>query len=375
MATDRILNILRQRIASGEYKPGHRIPTQRVLSDEFGVSPVTVQKALDSLNRDGFIETRGRNGTFVSTTPPCSHRYALLYPDVRDGNTFWSSFWERIRHAGTRYENQNDGVKITPYYGISGHEDVEDYQSLIADLQAHRLAGMISFVPAWLQEQIPHLRESSTPLTYVAPTSLHTPHERRGDVLTILDNHRFLEMALDRLAERGRKTVGLLSRMGPPEAVADLFYEGCARRGLRTHRRYVQYVHTQPAVAARHAAELLIGDPDRPQIDALIIDDDHLVRQATAGLLAAGVSSPEDVHVVAHANFPETLEAVCPVDLLGYDLDEVIASSIHLLNNVRGGADLPASVRVLPTFGDSRQKTARPPHYRFALTSPTVSQR
>ncbi len=54
-----------RRLAAGE-APGARLPSVRMLMRELGVSPVTVQHALDRLTREGIIEARPGLGTFVA---------------------------------------------------------------------------------------------------------------------------------------------------------------------------------------------------------------------------------------------------------------------------------------------------------------------
>lgn len=53
-------------VASGELVAGGRLPTVRRLADDLGLAPGTVARAYRELEASGFIETRGRNGTFVS---------------------------------------------------------------------------------------------------------------------------------------------------------------------------------------------------------------------------------------------------------------------------------------------------------------------
>lgn len=53
-------------IASGELAAGHRLPTVRRLAEDLGIAPGTVARAYRELEASGLIETRGRNGTFVS---------------------------------------------------------------------------------------------------------------------------------------------------------------------------------------------------------------------------------------------------------------------------------------------------------------------
>ncbi|MCW8194981.1 PLP-dependent aminotransferase family protein [Proteobacteria bacterium 005FR1] len=69
MASDhlysRIAEEIAERIDSGLYQPGEKLPGIRVLSDKQGVSPATAVAAYRKLEADGFIEARPRSGFFV----------------------------------------------------------------------------------------------------------------------------------------------------------------------------------------------------------------------------------------------------------------------------------------------------------------------
>ena len=51
---------------SGELQTGDPIPSMRSMAKSFHVSVITVQKAYEDLQRDGFIETTVGRGSFVS---------------------------------------------------------------------------------------------------------------------------------------------------------------------------------------------------------------------------------------------------------------------------------------------------------------------
>lgn len=53
-------------IISGELQTGDPIPSMRSLAKSLHVSVITVQKAYEDLQRDGFIETTVGRGSFVS---------------------------------------------------------------------------------------------------------------------------------------------------------------------------------------------------------------------------------------------------------------------------------------------------------------------
>lgn len=53
-------------IMSGELKAGEALPSIRSMAKSLHISVLTVQKAYDSLQSDGFIETTAGKGCFVS---------------------------------------------------------------------------------------------------------------------------------------------------------------------------------------------------------------------------------------------------------------------------------------------------------------------
>lgn len=53
------------RVDSGELIAGTRLPAVRQLATDLGIAPNTVARAYRELEADGFVETRGRNGTVV----------------------------------------------------------------------------------------------------------------------------------------------------------------------------------------------------------------------------------------------------------------------------------------------------------------------
>ena len=66
--THEVAATLRGRIAHGEFRPGMRLPSERVLAVRLGVSRVTVVRALTRLRLEGLVVTRHGSGTFVAAT-------------------------------------------------------------------------------------------------------------------------------------------------------------------------------------------------------------------------------------------------------------------------------------------------------------------
>ncbi len=61
-----VADILRQRIASGQYPRGRIMPSARTLSQELEVSIGSVKHALEELRAEGLVETRIGRGMLVT---------------------------------------------------------------------------------------------------------------------------------------------------------------------------------------------------------------------------------------------------------------------------------------------------------------------
>src|SRR3954469_1110538 len=53
-----VRSVLLDRIVSGQYAPGDRLPSEAVLAEDLGVHRLTVRRALDELSREGLLRAR-----------------------------------------------------------------------------------------------------------------------------------------------------------------------------------------------------------------------------------------------------------------------------------------------------------------------------
>ncbi len=80
---------IKELIASGEYRPGSRLPTEHDLAQQFGVGRSSVREALKVFQHLGVVESRTAKGTFVRDRSQISAEaitWALLLgeDDLRD---------------------------------------------------------------------------------------------------------------------------------------------------------------------------------------------------------------------------------------------------------------------------------------------------
>lgn len=69
-------NLLREKINSGSFAPGDRLPTESDLIVEYGVSRITVRQALQALADEGLIERRQGRGTFIAERRTRKRKFA-----------------------------------------------------------------------------------------------------------------------------------------------------------------------------------------------------------------------------------------------------------------------------------------------------------
>lgn len=74
-----VADSIRRQIQSGSAPPGSRLPSEKVLAQQLGVSRPTVREAMISLEIAGLVEIRTGSGSFVR------HRESLALPSVDTG--------------------------------------------------------------------------------------------------------------------------------------------------------------------------------------------------------------------------------------------------------------------------------------------------
>jgi GntR family transcriptional regulator len=63
---EQIARQIKNQIMSGELREGEPLPSIRKLAHELQISVITTKRAYDDLEREGFLDTVGGKGTFVS---------------------------------------------------------------------------------------------------------------------------------------------------------------------------------------------------------------------------------------------------------------------------------------------------------------------
>ena len=339
---------LRKEIIEGRFPPGGRLPTQVQLVDQFRVSGVTIQRALDRLIREGFIRTHGRNGTFVTAHPPHLYSYGVVFRDHPQVGR--SRYHQMLEAEALRLQRSSDR-KVTIFNRVTGHEDTEPSRELLALVRSLQMAGLILIDADMF---------SNTLLLDEAGIFRCAIMSRKVDSLScpivFPDMTGMIDLALDTLVERGRKRIATLNTMGVYSEVGEYLRQAMQQRGITTHERWQQIVpHDIPEAARNNVLMQMHSANDRP--DGLFIVDDNLAEGASSGLVMAGVSVPRDVEVVAHCNFPWLTPSVLPMQRIGFDTRQIMETAVNVIDMQRQDQAVQKVIRI-PAVLEAAASTA-----------------
>lgn len=343
---DLIVASLREDITSGRLEPGARLPSQLELVQRFGVSGVTVRFAISRLQRDGFLETRPRSGTYVVENPPHLDQYALIFwndPAAPLAALTWSRYYQALTHEAVRL--QQGGQRILLFHGINEHADSEDRWRLESYIRSHRLAGLIFANHPYPVSDSLILQQSGLPRVSLASDNPYPTVKALA-----FDRDMWLDKALAFMVARNRKRIALITTGPMPDFVDEGLTEHCAAHGLTLPDYWRQSVNWSDARAVRNCTQLLVRGAGGECPDGLLISDDNLVEPVMAGLVATGVRVPDDLDVVAHTNFP--YPPACPLSArkLGFNIRDTLLMAMDLIHRQRRGEEVPQVSKVPAVF-------------------------
>jgi DNA-binding GntR family transcriptional regulator len=110
-----------ERLKAGRYPVGMRMPTEGELAASFGVSRVTIRRALDMLVQDGYVESRQGSGYRVITLSPASDTCLTSFTDamLRAGHEPTSRLIAIARHDAGQLAHLPPGMAAAPVIEIT----------------------------------------------------------------------------------------------------------------------------------------------------------------------------------------------------------------------------------------------------------------
>ena len=137
---ERLKQVITNNIRDGIWKPGDKLPAEKILCEQFGVSKITVKKAKDDLLTEGILENLpGRKGTFIKPTTrmPSTGLVGVAIDDIHD--LYFSLILKGIEDK--LWEHKLHTIVCNVYH------DFEKIEAYFQSLSQRNVAGII-FAPA-----------------------------------------------------------------------------------------------------------------------------------------------------------------------------------------------------------------------------------
>jgi GntR family histidine utilization transcriptional repressor len=151
-----IRRVIEDRIMSGVWHPGDRVPAEHELMVEFGCSRMTVNRALSALAAAGFVERRRRAGTVVAR--PKRQMAAIAIPDIE----------AQVTAAGARYRLELLAVDRRSGAAVPEEARLGAAAAVLALTCRHWGAGVFALEERWINlDAVPHA--ASVDFARVAP--------------------------------------------------------------------------------------------------------------------------------------------------------------------------------------------------------------
>ncbi len=337
---DRIYQLLLSAIVSGKYAPGQRLPTRREFESIHNTSRITVQSALDKLQSEGFVEARGKAGSFVSLTAPHRNRFALVFSQTK-GDDQWSNFHECLLAESLLYA-KHAGIEIVKF-GVDSPL-ASQKEILTGQIASHRLAGLI-FSPCY-NDLLEHPLFSKTKIPHVSIQVGPSPH------LVSMDYESFHAKAAEHLQKLRKKRTAYLMLKGNCDYESGILRPILKQHGLELHPHLIQSVSSADAGWAGNLVSLLLSLPEKQRPDSFVIVDDHTVPEVTRALRGILGVSQRKIEIIAGSNFPFSTPAALPVKRLGFDLRKLFSLCFEALKTQKDSPRAKINFKVPATFQD-----------------------
>jgi GntR family transcriptional regulator, arabinose operon transcriptional repressor len=291
-----VFNALRREIQTGRWRPGDRLPSEAALVERFGVSRITVARAVRDLQHAGLVDRRAGSGTFVrGGIVAGALSFGVLIPDLGDTEIF---------------ESICQGMLASPLadqhaliWASVGRDDrtVEGRAWDLCRQYIDRQVSGVFFAPLeWTAERDEiNLRIAQAfdaariPLVLLDRPLLRSLDPARHDVVGI-DNRHAGSAATDHLLRLGCRRVMFVGRKDAAATVDGR--EAGYREALYLSGRPID-----PALIARIdptnvKAVQMIMRPQPP--DGIVCANDRTAAQLMRSLLDLGFRIPDDVRLV-----------------------------------------------------------------------------
>ncbi len=330
MKTEKILELLRTRIISGEFPPGAKLPNRPELLKEYSISVSAFQKCINQLTATGFLESRGMYGMCVTANPPHLSRFAVLLP--QESATLSSgadSFLAGFMQVAEEYRRQHPEHTFV-YYGVGDQATprLEEYRRIAEDARQGLLAGAISIFtapPPEIQKQL-----GEFPCVVIARKREDSPHPYPQIEFDLVELFR---CQLNKLEQAGcRNIAALLADVTSMTKTLEIL-KLAAQSRANCPRCWLQGMNLDRSRSFFHdnLMELLFSREQKTVPDGLLVSNENFLPMVFNAFSRLGIVPGRDVKIVSHMNLPSAVPCLEGVEYVTFSVEQVFTEAMRLL--------------------------------------------
>lgn len=293
-----IVQAVSQAIAAGRYVVGDQLPGHLELSQQLGVSPVTVRRAYELMHRQGMVNLRHGQGTFIAQSSvedesPAAgpQRVFAVIGESDISRCKQPTLFALMGVLGGMVEALGPETKVIHVDSLTSRH--------MSDVTSRDAVILMDYTPVDQAESGQLLSQGVTMVS-----SIHGEMDSRIHRVRY-DRHLATKLACEHLIGLGYRRIGFLGNRTYQERVTEKYASythWLQQAGLDVHARHVRQVPTTPGLAYAAAMDMVRQNQLPP---ALFVDTDYKAMEVITALQQAGLSVPGDVSVVGYDDIPE----------------------------------------------------------------------
>lgn len=325
---------------AGRWKPGDRMPSEAELVQRFGVSRITVGRAVRDLRRAGLVERRPGSGTYLKAPHPSTAgmSFGLLIPDLGETEIFEPICQGMMESPLAREHALLWG---SPAAGDSKEEGAWR----LCEQYIERSVSGVFFAPLELTPRkdavnrriARALDEAGIPIVLLDRTVTPYPERGRHDLVGI-DNRRAGYLTAEHLFRRGCRRIAFLA-LEHAAATVDArefgYREALYRRDAPVDRGLIH--RFDPADSAEVRQLMESQGPD-----GIVCANDRTAGRLMHTLLQLGYTVPDQVRLVGIDDLEYAKLLPVPLTTLRQPTREIGAVALAAMLDRIAQKDLPA---------------------------------
>lgn len=337
---------LLSRIKRGEYAPGDRLPSERGLCDQYGVSMTTARRAFLELAKEGAVIRRTGVGTMVAPSP---RRVRLAFVSVTEEGSYWrdvsAATGEMIAGIGECAWRRRASFNTV---GVDEHEATEYLRVVAADGVLLRPSGDVR------EEHLDILEGSGVPYVVL---KRRLPGRKINCIVG--DHERAARAATTHLLGLGHRRVGFVNAkpwttLGRERLSG--YKSALAVAGAHHEEDLVRGVSHSSTETGYEAVRSLLALEDPPS--AIFIAGDPMALGGYEAAWELGLRIPEDVAFVGHGHSAPGASLRPPLTTVGSSFKNFGSLGAGLLLDLIDGKKAAPQEVVVPSSLIVRGSTA-----------------